>query len=203
MKLEKFVMKALKKGVVFDNNAHGISFYQYGKLAALTKYVKYHCGFSSDGRCLNYRENKYVDTNPNRPTMCCCRGCFNSMGYLYSLPSGGYGSIRGDGFDDIKLYARHFSEKTVPLDDFKMKIGFWRPGKGCILPRSHRSTTCVSYDCRRPKETPSWERKLFRLLNNSRTKFPITIRGIEVKGFQVADAMLEWYKEINDKDNNK
>ena len=202
MKVEKFVMKALKKGIKFDNNAHGIDFHQYGKLAALTKYVKYHCEFDSTGRCLNYRSNRYIDTDLNKPTMCCCRGCFNSMGYLYSLPVGGYGSIIGKELADLELYARHFSENTVPLDNSKMKIGFWRAGKGCILPRSHRSPTCLGYDCRR-KLTSAWEKKLFRLLDNSTTKFPIKIRGKKCMPYNIADGMLNWYKEIHDKDNGK
>lgn len=195
MKLNKFIMEALKKGIVFDGMTHGMSFYHHKKLADLTKHVKFHCNFNSKGRCANYRNNKGA-------TMCCCIGCFTSMGYLNSLPAGGYRSYMSDGLEDLKFYARRFSEKTIVVDDFKRKMGFWRPGKGCILPRSYRSRTCLGYDCARSGERSVWEKKLFRLLDR-KPKFPVKIRGLEYKSHDLAEGMLNWYKELNDQHNSK
>lgn len=57
---------------------------------------------------------------------CCCHDCKNNVGYIHLM------------FEhDLKFYARHFSGKT----------GFWRKGKGCILPHHRRSTTCLTHNC--------------------------------------------------------
>jgi len=53
--------------------------------------------------------------------------------------------------DDIDLLAKHFEPK----------IGFWRPGKGCILPRENRSITCLTHSC---EDTVTKDNKLIQLL---------------------------------------
>lgn len=86
------------------------------------------CDFDKEGGCADTRKR-------NRPKddfhakMCCCSSCYASLGYLQAaLP------IRQQ---DLSIY-----EKL-----FKRKIGFWRRGKGCSLPRELRSTVCVFYSC--------------------------------------------------------
>ena len=66
-------------------------------------------------------------------TRCCCSGCAYNIGYLAmdKIPKG-----------RVAYYLKHFDGK----------LGFWREGKGCILPRKYRSYTCVGYACRMEKE---------------------------------------------------
>jgi hypothetical protein len=63
--------------------------------------------------------------NPNS-IKCCCWDCLSSIGYLEFISS-----------HDIPYYSRKFSKKT----------GFWRKDKGCILPHSLRSITCLKHHC--------------------------------------------------------
>ena len=62
--------------------------------------------------------------------VCCCQGCHETIGWFDYIPE-----------KDFPLYAKKFSDKN--------KNGFWRKGKGCVLPRELRSTTCVSFLCGR------------------------------------------------------
>lgn len=57
---------------------------------------------------------------------CCCHDCVNNIGYIHLM------------FEkDITYYSRLFSSKT----------GFWRKGKGCILPHHRRSVICLTHHC--------------------------------------------------------
>jgi hypothetical protein len=58
----------------------------------------------------------------------CCEFCNFEFGYF--RPS-------EIAINDIPRLIRHFNVKT----------GFWRPNKGCILPRELRSITCVTHYC--------------------------------------------------------
>jgi hypothetical protein len=91
-----------------------------GKLAkARTSEIDYQCEFI-DGACKTTRKRDRLDKQ------CCCRGCKKSRGYIsYAVQSD---------VDEMQQY----------WDD---KLGFWREGKGCLLPRSLRSPLCLDYRC--------------------------------------------------------
>lgn len=97
----------------------------YRALLSITEYIDFECNFDKNGVC---REK-----NPRyeRAAACCCNGCVHSNGYNPT----------------------HAPLLLTPgeLPTFKKKWdkhnGFWREGKGCILPRQQRSTTCVFYCC--------------------------------------------------------
>jgi hypothetical protein len=108
----------------------------YRMLADLTKYVHYGCDFTELG-CKAYRikskkeleklrEEGKKRGRPYWREMCCCGGCRGAFGYLHHFPIEGLTTI-----------ARCFHYKT----------GFWREGKGCVLPRKYRSYTCLNYAC--------------------------------------------------------
>ena len=88
-------------------------------LKALTSAIDFDCGFNDEGRCRQYRQTDSIK--------CCCNNCYSANGHLEKVQ-----------LTDIPKIAIHF----------RKKVGFWRPGKGCILPRELRSATCVTYLCR-------------------------------------------------------
>lgn len=57
---------------------------------------------------------------------CCCESCKSRHGFLEK--------IRPSAFSEI-------------LSSFDRVWGFWRPGKGCILPRKWQSPTCLFFAC--------------------------------------------------------
>ena len=57
---------------------------------------------------------------------CCCHSCYANAGFFRIMVD-----------LDLTKYSRVFSVKT----------GFWREGKGCILPHKLRSTTCLTAHC--------------------------------------------------------
>ena len=73
---------------------------------------------------------KIKDTGGCRVTpsslKCCCHDCTWSVGYFQLMLE-----------KDLTYYARHFTDKT----------GFWRKGKGCVLPHNMRSTMCLTHHC--------------------------------------------------------
>lgn len=103
---------------------HLVSFVSWAarkKAAKRTAQVAYGCNFV-DGRCKgNPRTDKHASDQA------CCKGCKSAMGYLDEIPV-------GTALQVFKL--------------FDKVLGFWRPGKGCILPRELRSNTCLVYHCR-------------------------------------------------------
>lgn len=95
-------------------------------LAEMTSMVDYRCGFKG-GTCKIHHSR--ATRNPNRAALCCCVGCYHSMGYMMctSLPKG----------SDVVLMASLFDEET----------GYWRKGVGCALPRRLRSPICLRHNC--------------------------------------------------------
>lgn len=87
-------------------------------LKRVSGYIPFPCEFDKDGQC----NGKGV----SKDHMCCCGGCKDSVGYLNIVPE-----------SDIPFYAKWYTGKT----------GFWRKGKGCILPREYRSSTCLTFYC--------------------------------------------------------
>jgi hypothetical protein len=106
------------------------------RFASLTKYIDYKCKFVSkkeDGIV-------YTGCTKEKYITCCCGNCYNSVGYLSQLPNS---------YGDIQQIARCFSVPNVNgvwVDKIE-KLGFWRRGKGCILPREYRSNTCIVHAC--------------------------------------------------------
>lgn len=94
------------------------------KLKSLTEEINFNCKFGKDGICKRYiGERPVVDI---KIKMCCCAGCRDRIGFRKIIY-----------LEDISFLAKNFDEKT----------GYWREGKGCILPREKRSVTCVGYSC--------------------------------------------------------
>jgi len=87
-----------------------------------TEKIDYGCRFDANGLCYNYRKDEVNEQSYK----CCCHSCYRFVGYLnYIRPI------------DIKQIAYKF----------KKDVGFWREGKGCVLPRKLRSNTCVKHHC--------------------------------------------------------
>jgi len=87
----------------------------------ITLFVDFKCDFDERGLCKLYRKN-----NPDKAAMCCCNQCRDMSGYIDWV------NLR-----DLKEIRKLWSKRT----------GFWRKGKGCILPRAYRSATCTFYHC--------------------------------------------------------
>lgn len=84
--------------------------------------VDFDCQFNNgNGKCKN-----------GSNIMCCCEGCYSSIGYLKVIY-----------LEDLSIIAKNYSVKT----------GFWRKGKGCNLPYRLRSSDCVFYNCHSDNET--------------------------------------------------
>jgi hypothetical protein len=130
-----------RRNLLRSKNAHLISTFLsiLESHAALAGTMDFGCDFDSDGWCLGERASIKKGMYPpicDVPKgkeylhrMCCCKHCYESLGYL--------GSNRFLFSEDIPTY-----EKL-----FKRKIGFWRRGKGCVLPRKLRSKICQSFVC--------------------------------------------------------
>lgn len=91
-----------------------------------TENFDYDCRFK-DGICKN---ELWVSNTSNPNPMCCCKDCYSNMGYLSH-----HNPIMVVRY--LKLFARLFKED----------VGFWRSGKGCVLPRKVRSPICLAYRC--------------------------------------------------------
>lgn len=119
--LESFQQREKPYPTVADKDT---TWEEYERRAAFTKNLEYDCQFKPNGACRSYPDPK------TRNGMACCGGCMYSLGYLESIPPG-----------TARYYAKLFLKKT----------GFWRPGKGCVLPRKRRSAVCLNYRCASPK----------------------------------------------------
>lgn len=93
------------------------------RLKGETALLNFKCEFI-DGKCITSREH------PEWGLVkcgCCCSMCASAKGYLYDR------------------YPKE--DKPIYDDLFDLNLGFWRKGKGCILPREMRSVTCLRYFC--------------------------------------------------------
>jgi hypothetical protein len=103
------------------------------QIAEMTALIDYGCDFKC-GVCKTYSK-KYPDPNNySNPTLikqikeqACCSRCALDSGYLDQLPN--------------RAVAREVKKLFDP------KLGFWRSGIGCSLPRKWRSNTCLTYNC--------------------------------------------------------
>ena len=195
MEIQKFVMLILSKSLTISRRHRKVTFDVYRQLASLTKYINYGCKFDKYGSC--YRRS----TPLKRPAMNCCGGCFNNIGYLRIFPSGNYWMPRGeDRLKHLKVYAKHFSDKKVMAGNLDRRLGFWRPGKGCVLPRAYRSSTCLNYACQKSNETSTvWEMTLAKLINGN-LQWPIIIEGEECYEGDVVEVMKDWRKQLKTKE---
>lgn len=103
-----------------DISGKKVSWSYYKARAKRTGQLDFDCQFK-DGHCKRSRN----DASPEAK-MGCCQGCPSTIGYLKEIERGSAWS-----------YAQLFDPLT----------GFWREGKGCILPREMRSPICLSYNC--------------------------------------------------------
>jgi len=127
MNVEEFKEQLTKryKFEFSDKSYGGLPWKDWYKLANMTNEINYGCDFHS-GTCIQTRnrQERGSSTNP----MCCCKWCSNEVGYLDFIQN------------DPKVIS------TI-AGYFRAKVGFWRKGKGCILPRKYRSATCLGYRC--------------------------------------------------------
>jgi hypothetical protein len=100
-----------------------------------TSTVDYGCQFKN-GLC-----KRMSNAKSPTATMYCCSDCGYTVGFLTRIP-------------------RAALREIVGL--FSPKLGFWRSGVGCVLPRKWRSTTCLAYAC---NIQPEEQEKLYQILN--------------------------------------
>lgn len=87
-------------------------------VAVLTGLFEFACDFKN-GKCAGKRDT----------VKCCCSNCASSIGH--------FGDQWPNNTEALEQLAGYFNPET----------GFWRVGKGCILPRHRRSLTCAFYVC--------------------------------------------------------
>lgn len=101
-----------------------ISWKEYTRRALLTATVDFGCAHNGT-TCAMTRKNPSYESK-RKPGTACCYNCQNSYGNLRVIRPGTSG-----------YYARLFD----------WELGFWRPGRGCILPRPMRSDGCLGWQC--------------------------------------------------------
>lgn len=138
MRLEDFLLKAIRHGVIISSiTDKGWAWGAQKRYAELTSLIDFECNFDEAGICKVYQPRKTGPKGGKRSkallhdlSKCCCRGCWRRVGYLKALPN-------------------HTSELSDIAELFNEETGFWRSGKGCVLPREYRSNTCLFHMCRR------------------------------------------------------
>jgi hypothetical protein len=132
MKTGTFLMRLLKRGGTelvkipfISKDVSRLAWWDFKfALAEATDTIDYGCDFNKSGLCKRKRRDR------KSSKMCCCAGCYYTMGYLDEIPIN---------LADISKIAKHFT-----IED---KQGFWRKDSGCILPRKYRSNVCLTYNC--------------------------------------------------------
>ena len=173
MNLPTFLDYAMHAHVEIHKTIRGWDWYEYQKLAGLTKYLNYGCSFEN-GKCGSNFPNGQKD-------MYCCSGCFSMFGHFQELPND---------YTQLCDYARHFSEKK---EDSKGKIiaaGFWRKGKGCILDRSKRSTICLRFCCNGEHITEAGK-MLLLMLADKKGNMRVNKRNYKYQ-WQAVETMEKW-----------
>ena len=129
---KSYIPEEMEKSQSKLANRLRIALRTYATMIEVTELIDFACDFDDEGRCF---------AHPIAPPSCCCSGCRRHNGYFNSVAVGSEAEENVVFVplyrNAIKSYNRHFNDKT----------GFWRAGKGCILPRKYRSTTCVFYNC--------------------------------------------------------
>jgi len=117
----------------------GVSWDFYEQLASLSEFVDFGCEFA-DGMCRRMRVDKF-----NKH--CCCETCYNNVGYQHNI---------------------NLATVDVLAHLFEPVVGFFRPEKGCALPRKYRAATCVRYYCGYTHLESEVEKKYCNILYNIR-----------------------------------
>lgn len=136
MKLGDFLESAMDRGVIISNITDmGWAWAHHKDYAELTSLIDFECGFDENGICKIRQRPGRKGKKPSKADLRhlsknCCSGCSYEVGYLRSLPN-------------------NIIELQQIAELFNKRDGFWRPGKGCTLPRKYRSNTCLFHMCRR------------------------------------------------------
>ena len=120
MKKELFTTHVTNKGIkILSKNDSNFNIHVLKNFRDLKEFIQY-----LDFDCqINPKGGCRVTPNS---LQCCCHNCYHN---------GGFFNIMMD--TDITKYSKHFSIRT----------GFWRKGKGCVLPHKMRSITCLTHHC--------------------------------------------------------
>lgn len=181
METNEFLNQYVSRGRAIVNYIHGWPYYQYQKLAAMTKHYNFDCGFDESGVC-SYYQTLHLSRDAKR-NMCCCHSCYSNMGYLEFLPAN---------LAMIETYADLFHEK----------VGYWRKDKGCILERKFRSRICLTYNCHTYPHVPKSVKKLFKLLGECGPK-ELSLRGKKLSSsystIQILKDLEAWILEETSK----
>lgn len=110
----------------FEKNTCSVNFAVTRRLKKFFKHIDFQCNINpKNGECKEYKNKN------NSGLRCCCFDCLTSVGYFHIMAN-----------SEISFYAKKFSSKT----------GFWREGKGCILPHERRSIVCLTHHCNHSDE---------------------------------------------------
>ena len=121
MKYEKFKYRTIS--ITYYDRYNQDVWNEIKQIKNETANIDFGCTFDNNGYC-NTTRTFWTEKMDQK---CCCKLCAEYIGYLKFINSE----------KDLKYYAKLFNNKT----------GFWRKDKGCILDRSMRSSTCVTYTC--------------------------------------------------------
>lgn len=169
---DKFLgLYILRGDRTIEKKIQGWGYREYMKLAGLTKYLKFGCNFI-DGVCKKYRTPMFDNSSMFGPKMCCCISCRNNFGFHHVLPNN---------YTIISAYAKMFDNAT----------GFWRSKGGCILPRSHRSPVCLTYNCDYNTCRPDSHKHLIKCLNGDKGCKAFKGRTFRYEPYAV-EAMADW-----------
>ena len=126
MNVKDFKFKVKDRGGRFTNKSYGtLEWEEWYKLAEMTEHLYFGCDFY-DGKCAKLRKD--LKRNPNASEMCCCSQCVDNVGYLKFIQN------KAEVIKEISSL-------------FEPKVGFWRKGSGCSLPRKYRSAMCLGFRC--------------------------------------------------------
>ena len=114
------------RGIITRLAPNSLSWRTWERLANITEHIDYGCVFNKSGRCKNKHFPKLSSIPKVRLVFkrCCCEHC--NDGYLERIPKSAEKEI-------LSLWSPH--------------SGFYRKGKGCILPRKWRSEVCLVFWC--------------------------------------------------------
>lgn len=144
MQTEEFLRRFLSfGGREISEIRAGWPFRLWMLLAKRTEFMDFGCNFEH-GTCRQHKTKVAGEDNP-----CCCNGCNSAMGHFKSIPQSHIRELaRNFKSEEVTVKGRYSNGLGVmELKDKKFRPGFWRPGKGCVLPREYRSVTCVTYHC--------------------------------------------------------
>lgn len=116
-------IKTYFQGLISSTSSAYDDWKEWYKRANKTGELDYKCNFKN-GTCKEAR--KYPE-HSLLTVGCCCTHCKSYKGYLEKIETAELGTY---------------------LSLWNCRTGFFRKGKGCILPRRLRSKTCLQFSCR-------------------------------------------------------